>query len=86
MTSEILENGLEQLKNITLVPIQEKIDTFSNQTASVLNELQPRQVLNKLTSIMKPSVDTLNTLVNKMIKTQSADEFKIAKYRCYCEI
>ena len=70
MTSEILENGLEQLKNITLVPIQEKIDTFSNQTASVLNELQPRQVLNKLTSIMKPSVDTLNTLVNKMIKTQ----------------
>ena len=70
MTSEILENGLEQLKNITLVPIQEKIDTFSNQTASVLNDLQPGQVINKLTSIMKPSVDTLNTLVKKMIKTQ----------------
>ena len=28
MTTEILENGLEQLKNITLVPIQEQLDTF----------------------------------------------------------
>ena len=51
MTSEILENGLEQLKNMTLGPIQKKIDTFSNQTANVLNELQPRQVLNRLNSL-----------------------------------
>lgn len=62
LTSEIVENGLQQIRNMTIVPIQEKIDDFSNQTATVLHDLQPKHVLNKLSSIVKPSVENINSL------------------------
>ena len=62
LTSEMVENGLEQIRNMTIVPIQEKIDDFSNQTATVLHDLQPKQVLNRLSLIVKPSLENINSL------------------------
>ena len=39
---------------------------FSNQTANVLTELQPKQVLNRLNIFMKPSMDILNTVMKTL--------------------